>query len=520
MLGLSLGLGLNLASSLKRYAVILRWSLLTKRYVSLEVFDLILGLETLTKVGKLMIISLPGIRRVKFLRKLPWFREARDDGTRFTWIACMLWIFINVGAQVLVAALSLFWPVDPSDTLPLLTYGNLTAADLKTWKMDAPLEGAWANGSSMEAAWIYGMEAMAYPTFNLNETQDELSSLPGTPLYKGDGYYEYRFYNRNPAHQYTNYLLSSRKVQAKASCQQLATDGVWYGNENDTKYIEGSGDGGQTYTPYYLPERLTGSISWVGATYSYCGPRCTNFTVFQDSAPQAVTHPSLFVCNSTLSEVTGGEKDFVNLSEEDRGHIYGSEEFARIAAGAMCWTGYETNDWDDRQARSYLRGSKWSPNKIITLEEVEDLLSRFTIGAIAAFDDHGVRYNVTNQKSVPIQGQQLTVDWPYVLGIMGGICLIQFVALVCLLTFANKSIIRDESFFSLAMLLSPVVNRIGRVGMNLSGEEIKNHPKLLWKKIRYDYRESKDGGPNQVDIFFQGRDDAESRRSWAPGVYA
>lgn len=71
MLGLSLGLGLNLASSLKRYAVILRWSLLTKRYVSLEVFDLILGLETLTKVGKLMVISLPGIRKVKALRKLP-----------------------------------------------------------------------------------------------------------------------------------------------------------------------------------------------------------------------------------------------------------------------------------------------------------------------------------------------------------------------------------------------------------------------------------------------------------------
>lgn len=87
MLGLSLGLGLNLASSLKKYAVILRWSLLSKRYVSLETFDLILGLETLTKVGKLMIISLPGIRKVPMLRKLPWFREARDDGTRLTWVS-------------------------------------------------------------------------------------------------------------------------------------------------------------------------------------------------------------------------------------------------------------------------------------------------------------------------------------------------------------------------------------------------------------------------------------------------
>lgn len=185
----------------------------------------------------------------------------------------------------------------------------------------------------------------------------------------------------------------------------------------------------------------------------------------------------------------------------------------------MAWTGYALNGWDDRQTRSYLRGSKWSPYRIISKDDVEDLLSRFTIGAVAAFDDHGIRYTVKNQNSRPMQGQQLTVDWPYVLGLLGGICFIQLAALVCLIAFGNKSIIRDESFFSLAMLLSPVVNRIGRVGMNLSGDEIKMHPKLLWKRIRYDYREGKNGEPNQVDIFFQGRDDAEVRRSWAPGVY-
>lgn len=210
----------------------------------------------------------------------------------------------------------------------------------------------------------------------------------------------------------------------------------------------------------------------------------------------------------------------MNLKDEDKKHIYGNDEFARIAAGAMAWTGYVLNDWDDRSTRSYLRGSKWSPYKIITKDEVEDLLSRFTIGSIAAFDDHGLRYNVPNQRTRPVQGQQLTVDWPWVGGLLGGICLIQFCALGALLTFANKSIIRDESFFSLAMLLSPVVNRIGKEGMNLSGEEIKNHPKLKWKRIRYDYREGQGGEPNQVDIFFEGKDTWESRRSWASGVYS
>lgn len=127
---------------------------------------------------------------------------------------------------------------------------------------------------------------------------------------------------------------------------------------------------------------------------------------------------------------------------------------------------------------------------------------------------------MANQYAVPTQGQQLNVDWPYVLGLLGGICLIQFAALICLSAFGNKSVVRDESFMSMAMLLKPVMDRIpGKTGMNLSGDEIKNHRKLLWKRIRYDYREGKNGEPNQVDIFFQGRDDAESRRSWAPGVY-
>ena len=104
--------------------------------------------------------------------------------------------------------------------------------------------------------------------------------------------------------------------------------------------------------------------------------------------------------------------------------------------------------------------------------------------------------------------------------ILGGICGIQFFALCQLVIFANRTIVRDESFFSMAMLLNPVVSRIGRAGMNLSGEEIKQHEKLKFKKIRYDYREGGEGEPNQVDIFFEGKDQKEGRKSWAPGRYS
>jgi hypothetical protein len=250
MLGLSLGLGLNLASSLKRYAVILRWYLLTRRYVSLEVFDLILGLETLTKVGKLMIISLPGIRRIKLLSKLPWFREARDDGTRFTWIVCLIWILINIGAQVLVAALSLFWPVDPSNAMPLFVRGDVTVVNLSKWSNDVPDDTSWTNSTQMEAAWAAGMEASVYPTFLMDATNEDLSSLPGTPMYKGDGFYEYRFYNRDPEHEYTNYVVSKRTVQAKTTCEELTVRGTLVDPDDGPMYMEGKV---RTSSPLFPP---------------------------------------------------------------------------------------------------------------------------------------------------------------------------------------------------------------------------------------------------------------------------
>jgi hypothetical protein len=156
MIGLSLCLGLNLLSSLKHYANTFRWSFLARRYVSLEIFDLILHSSSLVKITKLMIVSMPGIRGRKYLRKLPWFRDARDDGTKWMWLVCGLWLSINISSQILVALLSLFWPVENSLT-PLMSPGNVTVADLGKWAIDLDPD---SNTTSMEAAWMYGMEAM------------------------------------------------------------------------------------------------------------------------------------------------------------------------------------------------------------------------------------------------------------------------------------------------------------------------------------------------------------------------
>lgn len=522
-IALSLCLGLNLLASLKHYASVVRWSFLTRRYISLEVFDLILHLESLASVTKLMILSSPGLRGKKWLRKFRWFKDIRADGTKWMWLACLVWLAINLGSQVLVALLSLFWPMVTSE-LPLLSNGNITVADLNSWYIDTnPIvnnddeEPRLMNDTTLMAAWSFGMEAATYPNYTLGDTENaesDLCGLAGAPIYKGDDAWYYRFFNRSPIRP------SSRNVTVRATCNhlELLNDTVYDGDDN-IYYLLARERGTKDYLPYYMPENVLGEVIWVGSVEAHCGPRCTNFTVVQQPFGN-IRSTSLFVCNNTLGEVTHPDSnDIKPHTPADKAALYGSDEFARIAAGTIAWTGIP---WDlyDRQTRYYGQGSKWSPDHDVTKQEVEEMLMRFTIGAVAAFDNHGIRYTLKDQ-IVPLPGQQLDVDWSYIFSILGGICFIQFLALCLLGLFANRTIVRDESFFSMAMLLNPVVSRIGgEAAMVMSGDEIKEARALRFKKIKYDYHEGGKGEPNRVAIFFEGEDRRESRKSWAAGSYS
>jgi hypothetical protein len=537
-LGLSLCLGMNLLSSLKYYASTLRWFFLGRRYVSLEVFDLILNFNSLGKVANLMIIPSPGFRRNKWLRKFRWFKDVRDDGTRWMWLACLLWIAINISAQVLVALISLFWPIKNSN-MPSLPEGHVTIANMSAWWRVPGIDESMGNETFLEAASQYGMDAQGYVEFNPNEVQTEtdLSNISGTPLYMGNGSASYMFLNRDPTHRHTNYIISSRKISVVARCEQLELfDNGRVVNEDSDKdafedfgsmYIKARGAGQEEWGKYAIPELASGSITWTASNFEYCGPRCTNFTVLQYGDDSYVKHTSLFLCNNTVGEVSNAitAADVMARSKSDEAAIYGTDSFWRIAAGAIGWTGENWNGWTDRQSRTFRKGTKWSPARAVSKQEVENILMRFSIGAITAFDDHGISYNATRYPG-ETSGQLLAIEWSYMLGILSIICAMQLAALVVLVIFSNRAMIRDDSFFSMAMLLNPVVQKLDRRGltdkrgMAMSGEEIKEHSKLRFKKIRYDYREGGVGQPNQVDLFFEGMDRKEGKKNWVDGSYS
>ena len=89
-------LGINLSASLKSYVKMLRWSILAIHYRSLEVFDLILGSDSVTNVIKLV-----------------WYGRKKEQPflinvlTSKTSMFSLLWLIIQLGIAVCVGIIGL-----------------------------------------------------------------------------------------------------------------------------------------------------------------------------------------------------------------------------------------------------------------------------------------------------------------------------------------------------------------------------------------------------------------------------
>lgn len=124
-------------------------------------------------------------------------------------------------------------------------------------------------------------------------------------------------------------------------------------------------------------------------------------------------------------------------------------------------------------------------------------------GAIAAFDDHGVRHNITIHDKVCLENsQKLNVGWRYILNIVARICLLQLGALCFSLT---RRRICDENFLSAAILLQPVITAIAHEpgATAMSGDEIENHHKLRSTMLKYSYKEGRPGESSQLAVVFK-----------------
>ena len=106
--GLSICLGLNLASSLKGHAQMMRWRFLASGYRSLQDFELVMNCDSQTKTFRLLWAGrTPG----------RWYPNK-------TQLVAFLAITVNLALQVFTALLGLTYSIDLSSEFVRLTYGK------------------------------------------------------------------------------------------------------------------------------------------------------------------------------------------------------------------------------------------------------------------------------------------------------------------------------------------------------------------------------------------------------------
>ncbi|EXJ59035.1 hypothetical protein A1O7_06466 [Cladophialophora yegresii CBS 114405] len=488
--GLSLCLGLNLASSFRGYAQMMRWRFLASGYRTIQDFELIMNCDSQSKVFRLL-----------------WGGRTRGRWLpNTTQILALVWLLINIALQVVTALLGLTYSTDVSSDYVFLTYGNVSVADV-SYVGNAETAALYAGDYSsldaylaeLSAANDFGVTGQDFSVWTASF--DEYFSYDQSVYTDGDVCW-YRFVDRSPL-AWSLSAITYRTVNITAACQtHPVTFGGYAGfNTNDTSlkpvvtWMDANGEE-NTWT---IPAQSTGGTTWMSNFTSDCGPRCTQTYALQvaDNITTDVPTPRFWSCFSNVSTVDGIDQH-PDLYPDPAWYRIPDEQ-ARILAGAIGWSGVRTveNASDltfatpesQLQMVSYQADSPWSPPSSYTADDMAWLVMRFTAGAISAMDAVGPRSNVTAWG--PAAAQIIHVQWRFAASILGGIPLAQGLVLLIVIMFANKAIIKDTSHLSTARLLRPVVKKLGDRGCLLTGDEIAEQ--LGNYKIIYGVREPNAG---------------------------
>ncbi|ETI23860.1 hypothetical protein G647_05667 [Cladophialophora carrionii CBS 160.54] len=465
---LSILLGNNLTSSLREYALMLRWKILASKYRPLHEFDLLLRCESLRKVMRLFWVT-------------------RTPGAAWFWLnttqwLCALWFGVNILLQVLVALLGLTYNLNTSP-VPQRKFGMISIANLSV------IRDIWgAKNPSFDAqlgsANFFGIQGQDYLFVNGTPPgQGDIPSYgtPGTPKIWSDDQWTtmtYVFQDQNVRNPDLT-LISHRNITAKATCRKLKVLDGGNGTSVFVTYIDEDG----TPTTLDVVSVGPGAMTYIGVLNSTCGPRCTEVMALQSANGNTVPEASFFKCNNTLSTVSAIDEYLYD--GQTAAAFQMPDRQAKIIAGAIGWSGFNHTMGDMYQYVRYNTDSWWSPNDPADAGMIAERVMEFSIEAVAAIDYNGPRHNVTGW--YPVTAQVVSVQWRWSAAILGLIPIFQLLALVCVIARANSAIIRDDSSLSTARLLRPIVEKLGDRGCLLTGEEIAEE--LGEMKVKYGWRE-------------------------------
>ncbi|CUS12908.1 unnamed protein product [Tuber aestivum] len=485
--GLSLILSMNIISSFKAMAGVMRWKILAGGRYRLREVDLILHLSSFQKVLELMRISV---------------------GRAFLCLACFAWILLGIAVQIGVALLGLSYNME-SEGIVLLTDGPVNITDMsKIYPAyyDDPQPPSLSVQES--TAHLYGDIATYFPW-----------GVPGTPDYDDD-YTYLELLGGEDGTEWSYHFRETYWVQKSERAVILTTKtdrsvtvtphciyypivegqyaGVFDSNvtiamEDRNVTIDWMQDWGAAGTTYVNPEEY--------GFVNLCGPRCSRIYIFQwvdETWDPPSDTGSFFNCTVTVSQVRNADPlqpyhSMPNLTAE-------------MAAGAIGLDGYI--DQSSRQFVRYTSASTWGTRMRNSTQLAERLLGMYATGVIAAYDMYGPSVEAMGLQSRP--GVSLSVNWLYVSRnewaffldsdefaramqslTLGCILGAQVACGLFVLCSANSVICKDDSYLSTARLLRPLVERLGNSGSTSTGFEISQ---TFPNSVRYGVRSDRSTG--------------------------
>ncbi|KIW69261.1 hypothetical protein PV04_05146 [Phialophora macrospora] len=474
-IGLSMLLGMAQSSAFKGFARSLRWQLLSTRYFALREFDQVMQCESLLSTMQLLWTG-----RVK----------GRFSPSRVQWY-CMISLILNLGLQVVVAAIGLVpWSNTHSELeisfADFIAPGQLNVTDWSDVQLptDDPREATKVfnflvdhNLPGVTLANFFGQIGWITlrPGTDSKNDEDRYSFYVSE---EDDSVVQVRLADVGPRVAFTSenvIIMSSRTVGARAVCQKHVVSDFSSGRL--TFRINSTGK--DETIPWSAPPNVT-PLTW--ATYPKepdYGPRSIRVLAFQQDGVMR----NLFDCNSTVLHVAVPPVPRY-LRYNESYDIPDAQ--ARLFAGALGMGQESESDtklyyqcnYDLCHSEISIRGDLDAnlggvPAANYRPEDIQALIRLFSLAAIAAYDYYGPRVPVDGFP--PLQAQVLKVDWKWTSAILAGVPAAQLVLLCTVAYVSSNAVIKDTSYLAAAQLLRPVVAKLGPHGCILSGADIARH---------------------------------------------
>lgn len=459
--GLILGLGLNFFEAFKDLAKVARWRILSSRYFKLQKVVLILGAESLMKVFRLMTLS--SLKSPEFLVSL-------------------VWLSVNLGAQVLVAVLPFFASLKSgyNSTGVTLSQGYVAVPKLDCFyrRKVTECEGDIQSQLDPAIAHVLGEGGTFRDERCKYQSTDEIHKAPQTCLYlaRADNReFTVRYADSNPADSIGAYPYYGAQrivtVTANECNGNLTTPNPRLVNGSDgpdSEYVWSFENSTGIYdlsVPRTILARDSTTYIWNGthtpplATAHACGPRCIVLFALRDMNRGPNHEITIFQCRITISPIFNGTNPAHELSDG----------IARTAAASIALSGrWRENFLDWRQFQLYQDGAAWATSLDDSPEDVGARMAEFAASTLATMAQQNPSTIVPG--ILPTLGYQTDVEWTSTIVLTASIAVAHLLMVLLTLWLARPVIVVDDDYLVKVLLLK------GLMGTTSEGDELQLLP--------------------------------------------